>query len=230
MKKNIIKKNLFGFIIGGIIFGTITTVLATSIAASTILYTTLYNADLSNVNSAVVDLYYRAKTYINPELIKWAKLVHKYWNDDFEGNYYYFFGSPEDVYATRAELETAYGSSNFANSPIYIRSAFKENYAIYHEACFWYNNKEFCLAPNYWVGDSQDQTNGATTKAKIKADMEAALGITFADGDCSSNNNEAGCHVDGFGCGALNTGEVYCNSRVSHLRCGINVPGDVTCS
>ena len=228
--KNIIKKNLFGFIIGGIIFGTITTVLATSIAASTLTYTTEYNSNVSDVNAAVVDLYTRANTYINSQPIKSANFEYKYWNDSFGNNHYYTFESPDDVYTTRSALETAYGSSNFANNPIYIRSAFKGDTAIYHEACFYHTTtgKEFCLAPNYWVGDSQDQTDGSTTKAKLKADMEAALGVTMSS--CGSDSSGAYCDIgSGNYCRAASGGDVYCCVGISGTHCLVDVGGDTYC-
>ena len=229
--KKIEKGDIIAFLIGAFLFGGIGVVVATGIASSGVDYTTNENNNVATVEDALDDLYTKARTYINPQPIKTANLVYKYWNDDYEGNDYYLFESPDDVYTTRVALETAYGSSNFADNPIYIRSAFKGNTAIYHDACFYHatTGKEFCLAPNYWVGDSQDQTDGATTKAKLKADMEAALGITIASGDCGSDSSRAYCDVGYFSCFAESIGVVDCYSFVTGGNCGVGVGGNAGC-
>ena len=228
--KKLLKNNIkvvVAFLIGAILFGGISYAVATGISSGDVPYT---QNNQTTVQSALNDLYTKAATYIDPNDIKWATLSYKYWNDDFEGNNYYILEAPATVYTTRAALETAYGSSNFANSPIYIRSAYAGSYPIYHEACLWYNNKEFCLAPNYWVGDAQDQSNGATTKAKLKADMEAALGITINVNSCDSDSSHANCYAGDFYCYAYSDGDVYCYSDVAHTNCVVYAVGYVYCS
>ena len=229
--KRIIKNNLLGFIIGAIVFSSIGIVAATTLGPSDYWFKTTKNSNVENVEDALDDLYSKTVDLIDPQPLKDADFEYKYWNDDIEGNEYYLFEAPDNIYATRAALETAYGSSNFANNPIYIRSAFKENTAVYHEACFYHatTGKEFCLAPNYWVGDSQDQTDGSTTKAKLKADMEAALGITIASGDCYSASSIVYCDVGDFGCGVDPSGDVSCYSSVMFESCCVDVDGDAYC-
>ncbi len=87
------------------------------------------------------------------------------------------------------------------------------------EVCFWYNNHEFCLGPNYWVGDSQDQVDGTTTKSKLQTAMEAALG-TQAD-SCSSDSEKANCHFGDFRC------YINSNGSVGALDCGDSNGGAV---
>ena len=229
--KKIIKDNILGFIIGAILFSGVGVVLATTTVGD-VWFETTKNSSVKNVEDALDDLYARADTYINPETLKYYDFVYKYWNADFDYSPQFLFDSPEDAYTTIAALETTNGAGNFANTPIYIRSAFKGNTAIYHEVCSYYatTGKEFCFAPNYWVGDSQDQIDGSTTKAKLKADMEAALGITIASGDCNSTTGYANCEVGNFYCTSTSSGYINCQSNVTYKFCDSGDDGSAGCS
>ena len=87
---------------------------------------------------------------------------------------------------------------------------------IKHETCLWTNNHEFCLEFGYW------DTDETTTKAKLKADMENALGITILDSDCTTSSSYVSCkatqHLD---CSCNDTGKVRCDS--SNYECEVNV-------
>jgi hypothetical protein len=93
------------------------------------------------------------------------------------------------------------------------------------EVCFWYNNHEFCLQSNYWVGDSQDQIDGTTTKAKLQTAMETALG-TQAD-RCRSLSDSANCDFGDFGCYAYANGSVDCYGGDGY--CEVSGDGSSVC-
>ncbi len=101
---------------------------------------------------------------------------------------------------------------------IYIRTKISEDTVLGHEACLIYNNKTFCLEPNYW------ETDGETTKNKIKNDMEMAFGTTARS--CYSNMANAGC-VFGLAQCSVYADEVYCSdgSRI----CYVNYRGIAKC-
>ena len=197
---------------------------------------TLVNLNLDqndNTNKTITGEIIMTKTAISPSgnTNNTNNNDYLYWNDDFEGNDYYLFESPDDVYPTIAALVTAYGASNFADNPIYIRSTEANGSITGHEVCFYHatTGKEFCLAPNYWVGDAQDEIDGSSTKDKLKDDMEAALGITIASGDCYSNSSYAGCYVGNFYCDAGTIYTVDCFSGVTDKFCYVDVDGLAGC-
>ena len=224
LKNNI--KVVVAFLVGAIVFGGVSYAVATGISSGDVTYTA---NNQTTVQGALNDLYTKAATYINPNNIQGQTLAYKCWNDNFGNNGYYILEAPATVYTTRAGLETACGSSNFANSPVYIRSTYAGSYPIYHESCLRYNNKEFCLAPNYWVGDAQDQSDGSTTKAKLKTDMEATLGITINASDCRFILNSAGCDGGDFECNAHSSGYVYCIPYTTMVRCHAYADGYAIC-
>ena len=237
--KKIIKKNLLGFVIGGIIFGTITTVLATSIAASTLTYTTTENNNVATVNDAVVDLYSKIVGYpIQCYNGTCGKLTYKYWNNNFAGstgaNLFDSTHMPAINYASRAALETAYGASNFADNPIYIRSVLIDGNVVGHESCFWEanNEKEFCISPNYWAGTigTNDATVGTNTKIKLQRDMQNALSLESTDISCGSDAYGARCGVSDFVCDADSDGSVHCASFVTYGGCLVGADGSAHCN
>ena len=126
------------------------------------------------------------------------------------------------TYQTRELLATAY--SNWSNRPIYIKTTKVNGTVTGHAACLWYNNREFCIAPNYW------DTDGGTTKTKLKADMENALGITIADSSCKSGPGTVACSAGDFDCDAYSNGDVYCGSHVSSGVCNVYGSGDAVCA
>uniref|UniRef100_UPI0039B974C9 hypothetical protein n=1 Tax=Candidatus Ruminimicrobium bovinum TaxID=3242779 RepID=UPI0039B974C9 len=150
---------------------------------------TFVNLDSDQTDNAGAS--FSAQAIIQKEVYE---LPTYYWNASFDGAYYSYplgqkstnwgstwtSGSPT-TYPTLAQLQNNY--AQFTTNPMYIKTTDK------HEACLYYNNHEFCLGPNYWVGDSQDQTDGTTTKNKLKTAMESALG-TSAD-RCASNGYDA---------------------------------------
>ena len=167
---------------------------------------------------------------INAEIIiRQDELVQEtfvYWNNNFSNTQYTNTQVPtgsglNGTYATREELATAY--NNWSNLPIYIKTTKVNGTVTGHAACLWYNNREFCIAPNYWNMD------GATTKAKLKADMENALGITIADSSCSSDASGAYCYAGDFFCYSGSYGYVDCDSDVTIENCFVNGSGDASC-
>ena len=109
--------------------------------------------------------------------------------------------------------------------PYYLKHEVEDDIIESTEACLWYNNHEFCLGPNYWVGDSQDQEDGTTTKAKLQTAMESALG-TQAD-SCYSNSDNANCNFGGFYCDALANGGVICSGDYGY--CEVYSVGSSVC-
>ncbi len=109
--------------------------------------------------------------------------------------------------------------------PYYLKHEVEDDIIESTETCLWYNNHEFCLGPNYWVGDSQDQIDGTTTKAKLQTAMETALG-TQAD-SCYSDSGNADCSFGGFYCNAGAYGNVYCSDGNGH--CEVSGDGSSDC-
>ena len=234
MIKKIIKAYLIVFIVGAIIFGSIGVVVATTIASSSVNYTTTTNNKVETVEDALDDLYNqiigRTITCYNGTC---GKLSYRYWNNNFAGssgaNVFNSTHMPTITYATRALLEQNYVASNFTNNPMYIRSVLIDGNVVGHQTCLWNNNKEFCLEPNYWVGDSQDEIDGSTTGEKLKADMEAALGVTIASNHCTSHSDYTNCVLGDFYCYADSNGDAYCRSNVTNLRCRVFSIGHARC-
>ena len=109
------------------------------------------------------------------------------------------------------------------NYSYYLKHEVENNIIEDTEVCLWYNNHEFCIGPNYWDTDSE------TTKTKLKADMESALGITIADSSCTSSTGGASCNSGDFSCFANSFGSVSCNSSVASGGCGVNGSGNAYC-
>ncbi len=145
------------------------------------------------------------KTYNGQLVLQKEKMVQaKYWNDGFAGSTYAFPNTPSTTYGSVTALRDGYGTDNFATYPFYIKTTTE------HQACLYYNNKEFCMKPNYLVSGDSD---GKQTKAKLKADIENAFGITIASYNCSGFSDATYCYVNynrGFSCAALSNGDVRC--------------------
>ncbi len=114
--------------------------------------------------------------------------------------------------------------------PYYLKHEVENDIIISTEACLWYNNHEFCLGLNYWVGDSQDQVDGTTTKNKLQTAMEAAL-ETQAD-NCEYDSESVVCIFDGFYCESDANGYVECEGQYDFFgsACWINIDGSSTCT
>ncbi len=171
----------------------------------------------------VIDMTNHAGTLADPYRIK---MDYVYWNDNFSSITYTSTQVPtgtglNGTYQTREQLATAY--SNWSNNPIYIKTTKVNGTVTGHTACLWYNNREFCIAPDYW------NTDVATTKAKLKADMENALGITIADSSCYSGTSYARCLAGDFSCYADSYGNVTCDSGVTDGYCGVDGSGGASC-
>ena len=234
----ILKDNMLGFILGAILFGGIGTILATTILSSTVNYT---NNNQTTVEGALNELYSKASMvdgWIDPRGLNTngtgGRFSFVYWNGGFNDTIYTSTRVPtgtglSGTYQTREQLATAY--SNWSNAPIYIKTTKVNGTVTGHEACLWYNNREFCIAPNYWTGTIgvSNATEGANTKAKLKADMENALGITIADSSCNSSTNDAYCNAGDFYCNANSTGTVSCCSRVTRGYSVVNESGGAYC-
>ena len=236
--KKVIKNNLFGFILGAILFGGIGTVVATTILSSTVSYT---NNNQTTVEGALNELYSKAARldgWIDPRGLNTdgtgGRYSFVYWNDNFSSEEYTSTQVPtgnglNGTYQTREQLATAY--SNWSNAQIYIKTTNVNGTVTGHTACLWYNNREFCIAPNYWTGTIgvNNATEGANTKAKLKADMENALGITIADSSCNFNPGDAVCLVGDFRCGADSDGFVSWYSFVADVYCDVDGSGVAYC-
>ena len=151
------------------------------------------------------------------------QVQESYWNAGFDGTYTYSYplgqkysdwdendqpiwtsGSPT-TYATLAQLQSNY--AQFTSRPYYIKTTSSE-----HQACLWYNNREFCLGANYWEGTIgvNDATAGTATMNKLKTAMEAALGTSANEDGCGSDEDEAWCNFGSFNCNANSFGGVIC--------------------
>ena len=146
-----------------------------------------------------------------------SNLELRYWNDNFGGTTYSTSSLPtgsdlNGTYTTREALASAY--SNWSTSPYYVKTAIFDGDVINHQACLWYNNREFCFEGDYW------DTNGTTTMNKLQADMESALGVSATN--CTSSSGAAYCYFGDFDCHANSSGHVacggggpYCTSRLN---------------
>ena len=223
--KKIIKDNILGFIIAAFIFGGVGTVVATTILSSSVSYT---NNDQTTVESAIDELY--GKVNIACYNGTCGKLAFRYWNDGFSDTIYQVNGMPTDNYVTRELLEQNYGTSNFANSPVYIRSILIDGNVVGHEACLWYGDKEFCIAPGYWVGtiNVNSSTAAAQTVIKLRRDMQNAL-VVETNLTCPSDVNYTDCYVGNFSCHSNVNGNVDCHAHVSNDFCYVNYDGSAYC-
>ncbi len=124
------------------------------------------------------------------------------------------------------DVDTSYTcTAGSITRPYYLKHEVEYDIIESTETCLWYNNHEFCLGPNYWVGDAQDQVDGTTTKAKLQTAMETALG-TQADG-CYSYSARADCYFGDFECSAFANGNVGCNDASG--SCGVAGDGSSAC-
>ena len=119
--------------------------------------------------------------------------------------------------------------TNVANisNDFYLQHEVTNNIVQTSEVCLKYNNRTFCMGPNYWEGTIgvNDAAVGTETMNKLKTAMEAALG-TSAD-SCSSSSVDANCNFGSFYCRASSNGDVYCND--DSTDCGVYSVGDSYC-
>ena len=206
MKKlvNIITRNAIGFIVGALVFGGVLgAVAAVSISVNDIAFTTSKNTNVATVKDEVDDLYLKAGKY--EKLLDYSKVTGS--------GITYKYSKDSDIIAYNVEPDENVSTTNssYSNEEIYLRTTYINRTATDHSACYKYNDKEFCIEPNYWVCPLYTQTNecGLKTKAKLQAAMGAALG-TSAD-RCDSNSDIASCHHFGSACCFANfVGNVYC--------------------
>ena len=220
--KKLIKSNIFSFFLGAILFGGIGTVVATTILSSTVSYT---NNNQTTVESALDELYDIASR-LDSCAAGNNGITYVYWNGNFSGSYCSSTQVPggtglSGTYATREALAAAY--SNWNNAPIYIKTTKENRLVTGHAACLWYNDQEFCISPNYW------DTDGVTTKNKLKADMENALGISINDSNCESGEIYALCYAGTFNCYANSSGVVNCFSHPNGEFCYVDGSGSAAC-
>ena len=208
--KRIDKGYVIAFLLGAILFGGITIVIATNIASSTVDYTTSANNNVETVEEALDDLYEQVMNY--PVVCYngvCGKISYKYWNNNFPtyGDLNPFDSSHmptgsglNGVFDSSQELITAVGTAyanstigfEFTSVPFYIRSVLIDGKVVSHEACIWYNDREFCLAPPYQAG-SLDNTTGTNRKIKLIREIETSLNITLDVSKCLTAWTSANC-------------------------------------
>ena len=229
------KRYILSFLIGAILFGGISVVLATGLASSGIDYTTTANNNVETVGDALDDLYpvimsgkyYDDNNYLNPKYINGdgvgGEISFVYWNTWFDDTGCEYNQIPSShTYASRELLAQNY--SSFSNWPIYIKTTKVGNTVVGHAVCGWYNNKEFCMKPNYWIDNDY---NGSQTLAKFEKDMKLAL-----DTDVYTNldTDIVDVGVEPWGCAARNDGFVICQAGTSLIvECGIYSDGLAYC-
>ena len=168
-------------------------------------------------------------------------ITYVYWNNGFTVNeeipadevpsgtgLYGVYNSREQLADT---MNLAYTNSefdhNFNQLPLYIRSTMIDNNVVKHEVCLYYHstNNEFCMGTNYWVGDAQDQIDGATTRDKLKSDLGNAVGSLFYNSseDANAANSNYYCQNSSGGVYCL-FDEMYSCHVFSDgsIRCAIN--------
>ena len=249
--KRIIKNNLLGFVIGAIVFSSIGIVAATTLGPSDYWFETTKNSNVENVEDALDDLYTLVPDFpITCYNGTCGKLSYRYWNNSFQ--YTYVDGTPENdvgkfdsthmpttTYVTRALLEQNYGSSNFADNPYYIKSVLIDDNVVGHQACIWYNNKEFCMAPGYWIGtigsgsEYYSDTAGEQTAIKLHRDIQNTLGVTLPNSTCSYHSAGVTCRINNLEfydeCYCYSSGYVSCGSFMIGGHCNVNGNGHANC-
>ena len=205
MKKLVgkITSNALVFVLGALVFGGIIGgVAATAISANDIAYTTSKNSSVATVKDAVDDLYFIASKY--PALLDYSKVT---------GSGITYKYSQDDASAYNMELSGASSTnSGYSNGDFYLRTTYVNGNATGHAACIKYNDREFCIEPNYWACplNTWSEECALKTKAKLQAAMEAALGVS-AD-SCSSGMSNAQCYFGSAVCAADYTGYVQCSN------------------
>ena len=144
-------------------------------------------------------------------------------------NKYYYYTEQEcldavdDILAINGYTCTA----GTITRPYYLKHIVDDNIVFSTEACFYYNNAEFCMEPNYRVetgnggNNHESEENGMATMNKLKTDMETAFGMT-AD-ICYSHSNSAACDFGNgtFYCIASSLGSIGCYTRgIKNHGCG----------
>ena len=177
-----------------------------------------------------IDMVNHAGTLADPYRIKNVE-SYVYWNNNFNLEYYARSLVPNGsglngTYATRDLLAAAY--SGWSDAPIYIKSTILNGAVIGHETCLFYNNREFCMAPNYWDTDAE------TSKTKLKTDLEEAYNITIPDSDCGTAGTWSYCNIDDFDFGVSSDGSNWTRlsvySQGINTRCNVEGYGSAWCS
>ena len=166
--------------------------------------TDTWNITLTFVNldadqSANAGASFQASAIIQKEIYEEPAV---YWNNNFQSQEFAIGNTP----ATTINYE------NTSNP--FIKSTTSQ-----HQACIHYNNNIFCLGPNYW------DTDGETTKTKLKTAMESALG-TSAD-NCSSGSIIANCNFGSLDFYVYADGSVF--SNLYSIRCQVYNNGSASC-
>ncbi len=107
-------------------------------------------------------------------------------------------------------------------SPFYLKHTVVQNVITNTEVCIHNISNEFCFEQNYW------DTDGETTKAKLKADIESSLGITLQDNRCRSDEDTASCYISEYKCSANISGKVKCE-LVHYFVCYVDTDGISQC-
>ena len=216
MKKiiNFFKNNLkifIAFLVGAIIFSGVGYVVAVTIQSSDVSYT---GNGQTNVKGAVDYLYQKCSVA--------SQITYRYWNNNytyqlFKNNSYPTGAGLRGTYNSREELANAYGSSNFNTRPIYIKTILYNKQAVQHSVCLWYNNKELCLEPYYWVGTIgvTDANAEINTMNKLKTDMES-LGLTSVG--CSSYVTSIRCTSGTISCVVGNDNSYSCSKTNAYTN------------
>ncbi len=123
--------------------------------------------------------------------------TYVYWNDNLSGTEYASNATPSTTYATRAALASAYGTTNFNNNNIYVRSSKSGNTVLGHEVCLWYNNGEVCVGAKYWVGEGTDNNPYVSCIPSILAAMNSAFGTSITESNCSGDSFSGECYING---------------------------------
>ena len=221
MKKimKVITGNVIGFMVGALVFGGVLgAVAAAAISASDIAFTTSKNANVATVKDAVDDLYLKADKY--EKLLDYSKVENS-------GITYKYSNTVQSEVAYNAELSGAVATnSGFNNIDVYLRTTYINGTPTGHSACLKYNDREFCIEPNYWACPINTETDdcGLKTKAKLQAAIEAALGTSALD--FYSDSDDATFSFGYGDCFARSDGYVECHSStMTHDASGVDSDG-----
>ena len=164
------------------------------------------------------------------------QVTYVYWNNNFVNSTFLKKSVPKGAglngtYTTREALATAY--SDWKDNPIYVKTTKVDETVTSHVICLWYNNREFCIGPNYWIetgnggNNHQSEENGIATKNKLQAEMEATLGTQAKS--CSSSLDVAKCYFGDFYCSANSYGNMNCHSFITSDGCYVGDSGSAYC-
>ena len=152
-----------------------------------------------------------------------AKKNYVYWTtaQGGSGTKYYSNTKPSTTY-------TSYTQLNLTQPEKFVRTTLNNSGTpTGHEACLYYNNAVFCLAPGLWEGNANTQSAN-TVLGKLKPAMTSAFGI---EPNCTVSSNSVTCtyvvDYNSISCNANSDGRANCYD--GYGNCVVQLNGLTQC-